>query len=117
MADRQQGTFLRFPLTINADGQAELQRDASDALIFDAILSGVQNPQGAAIDSDVVDASRCVNTETPQPDQTGCRVRKIVPHEPSLEELYFAVRRSTRDLSEGEAAAAHTGSDREKVTR
>ena len=48
---------------------------------------------------------------------TGCRVRKIVPHEPSLEELYFAVRRSTRDLSEGEAAAAHTGSDREKVTR
>ncbi|MGB1506714.1 MAG: ATP-binding cassette domain-containing protein [Acidimicrobiales bacterium] len=48
---------------------------------------------------------------------TGCRIRKIVPHEPSLEELYFAVRRSTRDLSEGEAAAAHTESDREKVTR
>jgi len=48
---------------------------------------------------------------------TGCRIRKIIPHEPSLEELYFAVRRSTRDLSEGDAAAAHSGSDREKVAR
>ena len=32
---------------------------------------------------------------------SGARVQKVVPHEPSLEELYFAVRRSARDLGEG----------------
>lgn len=31
----------------------------------------------------------------------GARVAKVLPHEPSLEELYFAVRRSARDLGEG----------------
>ncbi len=31
----------------------------------------------------------------------GARVTKVVPHEPTLEELYFAVRRSARDLGEG----------------
>ena len=31
----------------------------------------------------------------------GARITKVVPHEPSLEELYFAVRRSARDLGEG----------------
>lgn len=45
----------------------------------------------------------------------GSRVRKVVPHEPSLEELYFAVRRSTRDLSE--AGAPPPGFTREKATR
>ena len=35
-------------------------------------------------------------TATEQPS-----VQKVVPHEPSLEELYFAVRRSARDLGEG----------------
>ena len=32
----------------------------------------------------------------------GHRVTRVLPHEPSLEELYFAVRRSRRDLGEGE---------------
>ncbi len=35
--------------------------------------------------------------------RAGHRVTRIVPHEPTLEELYFAVRRSARDL--GEAAS------------
>ena len=30
----------------------------------------------------------------------GGRVERVLPHEPTLEELYFAVRRSRRDLSE-----------------
>jgi ABC-2 type transport system ATP-binding protein len=32
--------------------------------------------------------------------RAGHRVTRIVPHEPTLEELYFAVRRSSRDLGE-----------------
>ena len=36
---------------------------------------------------------------------SGSRVRKVVPHEPTLEELYFAVRRSARNLREGSVAA------------
>jgi len=31
----------------------------------------------------------------------GARVRKVVPHEPTLEELYFAVRRSATELGHG----------------
>lgn len=77
VADRQQGTFLRFPLTVTADGQAQLQRDGNDDLVFDAIQSGVQNPQGAAINSDVIDASNCVD-QTGTEGQTGCRIRKTV---------------------------------------
>ncbi len=33
--------------------------------------------------------------------KAGARVTRVVPHEPSLEELYFAVRRSRRELGEG----------------
>ena len=36
---------------------------------------------------------------------SGSQVRKVVPHEPTLEELYFAVRRSARNLREGSVAA------------
>lgn len=39
----------------------------------------------------------------------GARIRKVVPHEPTLEELYFAVRRSSRDLGEGSAGEASPG--------
>ncbi|MEM8709094.1 MAG: ABC transporter ATP-binding protein, partial [Actinomycetota bacterium] len=39
---------------------------------------------------------------------SGARVQKVVPHEPSLEELYFAVRRSARDLGEGSAGHGFT---------
>ena len=31
----------------------------------------------------------------------GARIGRVVPHEPTLEELYFEVRRTTRDLGEG----------------
>ena len=86
VADRQQGAFLRFPITVTNDGQAELQRDAEDALVFDSILTGVQNPQGAAINSDVIDASKCVDIDGTG-EQTGCRVRKTVDlHYTQLEE-------------------------------
>ncbi len=32
--------------------------------------------------------------------RAGARITRVVPHEPTLEELYFAVRRSARDLDE-----------------
>ena len=31
----------------------------------------------------------------------GCRITRVEPHEPTLEELYFAVRQTARDLGEG----------------
>ena len=33
--------------------------------------------------------------------RAGHRIRMVNPHDPTLEELYFAVRRSARDLAEG----------------
>ena len=33
--------------------------------------------------------------------RAGARIARVVPHEPTLEELYFEVRRTTRDLGEG----------------
>lgn len=47
----------------------------------------------------------------------GARVRKVVPHEPTLEELYFAVRRSARDLGEGSASDTTDGFTREEAIR
>jgi ABC-2 type transport system ATP-binding protein len=36
----------------------------------------------------------------------GARVARVVPHEPTLEELYFEVRRTSRDLGEAQAEIA-----------
>ena len=45
----------------------------------------------------------------------GARIRKVVPHEPTLEDLYFAVRRSSRDLGEGSAGDGSVGTREEAV--
>ena len=37
--------------------------------------------------------------------RAGARISRVVPHEPTLEELYFEVRRTTRDLGEGRGLA------------
>jgi hypothetical protein len=44
--------------------------------------------------------------------RAGARVARVEPHEPSLEELYFEVRRTSRELGEARGAAADEVSTR-----
>ena len=73
------------------------------------ILPGVRRVELGAADARVV-----LNDPAVTPDvvvaltAAGQRVTKVVPHEPSLEELYFAVRRSARDLGEGTVGSTIT---------
>jgi len=77
VADRQQGSFLRFDLLVDDDGNASLQTNGSGAVLYDVLQAGVQNPQGAAINSDASAANLCVD-QPEIPDQTGCRLFRTI---------------------------------------
>ena len=91
----------------------------------DSVMVAIEGDQMKLADLDVVPGVRRVEIQTAgarvvldDPDVTpdvvaaltasGARVTKVVPHEPSLEELYFAVRRSARDLGEGTSNGGFT---------
>ncbi len=67
-----------------------------------SFLSGVRNVQpteeGAQI---VVDDHSVIPDIVEALVKAGARIRRVTPREPTLEELYFAVRRTARDLGEG----------------
>ena len=65
VADRQQGTFFRYELIVGEDTSLTVGEVSS-------IKAGVQNPQGAAINSDAYDAAHCDR------DAGGCQIRKSV---------------------------------------
>jgi hypothetical protein len=91
VADRQQGSFLRFSLDVDGDGNAELLTTNEGAVIFDVLRSGVQNPQGAAINSEAVEAGLCVDQQGTA-DQTGCRLFKTIElHYPQLNDVNTGV--------------------------
>ena len=85
------------------DDSVEIEVDGDHAALADlTVVEGVRRiePNGRGVrvvvtdpmvTPDVVDALV----------RAGYRVRRVVPHEPTLEELYFAVRRTARDLGEG----------------
>lgn len=91
VADRQQGSFLRYLLNVDGDGRLSLARHPNGTPVFTTIRSGVQNPQGVTINSDAYAASDCVDVEGTA-DQTGCRVRKTLElHYTQGEDTPFAV--------------------------
>lgn len=65
VADRQRGTFYRYELIVGADTSLTVGAVSS-------IKAGVQNPQGAAINSDAYDAADCDRAAG------GCQIRKSV---------------------------------------
>ena len=77
VADRQRGRFIRFLLDVDADGDLALARNPDGSLQFQAIAGGVQNPEGVAVNSDVVAAADC-RDDPGTPDQTGCRIRNTL---------------------------------------
>jgi hypothetical protein len=77
VADRQRGRFTRFLLDVDTDGNLTLARNPDQSLKVQSIASGVQNPEGIAINSDVVAAAECVD-DPETPDQTGCRIRNTL---------------------------------------
>jgi hypothetical protein len=76
VADRQRGRFIRFLLDVDQNGELSLAR-VDGALQFQVIEGGVQNPEGVAINSDVVPAADC-RDDPGTPDQTGCRIRNTL---------------------------------------
>ncbi|MEM9468373.1 MAG: ABC transporter ATP-binding protein [Actinomycetota bacterium] len=77
--------------------------DGDPAKLVDLeVLPGVRRVEAGSLDARVVLDDPSVTPDVVVALTTaGERVTKVVPHEPSLEELYFAVRRSARDLGEG----------------
>jgi len=66
-------------------------RDALDRLAtMDGVLAFSRNGSGAAVDIDRLDRGPDLIAALTG---AGVRIKRVVPHEPSLEELYFAVRK------------------------
>src|SRR5690606_23657867 len=85
IADRQQGTFFRYGLHVNRDGflclraprlgfepTPEVPCDAGGTLNVASLATGVQNPYGAAINSDAYSAEECSRSAG------GCQIRRTV---------------------------------------
>ena len=72
IADRQQGTFLRYEVGLKNSSSGNGGPPLLEVINGpDSIKSGVQHPQGVAINSDAYDASRCAI-------EGGCVVRRTV---------------------------------------
>ncbi len=87
----------------------------------DSVEISIEGDQSTLTDLDVLDGARrteitrrgarvVLDNPTVTPDvvkalvQAGARVMRVEPHEPTLEELYFEVRKTVRDLGEGRVA-------------
>ncbi len=90
------------------EDSVEITIEGDDHLLHDlTVLDGVCRTE---------DSGRGVRVVLDHPDVTpdvvaalanaGARITRVEPHEPSLEELYFAVRKTARDLGEGRVEEA-----------